>query len=66
LTVSRPTKAASSNQDRRSVLRIVRYIAMQQLFDNPAKGTLKPHQMKLNSSLVHGKTAKMPPAIAAA
>jgi hypothetical protein len=33
---------------------------MHQRFDNPATGIPAPHQMKLNSSLVHGKTAKSP------
>jgi hypothetical protein len=42
-----------------AALRIVRYIALHYAFDNLTTRIPAPHQMKLNSSLVHGKTPKM-------
>jgi hypothetical protein len=41
-------------------LRIIGYIAMHHSFDNQKTGIPGPHQMKLNSQLPHGKTAKPP------
>src|SRR5262245_8026352 len=61
LNAPRPTKAASSLAGRSPALRIVRYIAMHRRFDNVTTDIPAPHQMKLNSSLVHGKTPKSPP-----
>jgi hypothetical protein len=42
-----------------AALRIIRYIALHYAFDNLKTRISAPHQMKLNSSLVHGKTPKM-------